>query len=170
MPTLSNTSNRINLIEPTDEEIDASPYDHPTHWIARAIDQILAPDQPLARAAMVRTSPDGHFNGKADAAFQLAVLQYADAVLKSDPNPDKSNPARLEYRAQHVVTRLRVPSANRSGDPGLASQRWDARTFDQGPVVLAIANGPFYAVALVLRGDGLHVQGLDWTCTNVKLL
>lgn len=167
---LANTSNTLSIIVPTDEDIDQSPYDCPTFWIARELDAILAYDDPLSTADVVRVAPDGRFIGKPVAAFELAVNRYADAVLKSDPNPDKSDSARIEYRAQHVVTRLVVPEANRPGSSRLPTEGWDERTFVQGPVVLAIANGPFYAAVLVLRGGNtLHIQSLNFDSTSVQV-
>jgi hypothetical protein len=164
MQTIANTSNSIVVIKPTDDDLDQSPYDYPTDWIARAFDAVLADARPLARADVLRTSPDGRFNGDADAAFAFAVYKYADAVLMSDPCPDKGDGARLEYRAQHVITRMTMPIGE------CHAARWDERTFAQGPIVLAVANGPFYSVALVLRGGGtLHVQSLGSDGTSVQV-
>lgn len=167
---LSNTSNTVSIIAPTDEEIDASPYDYPSEWIAREMDALINPDTPLSRAELSRTAADGRFTNKPVAAFDLAVRRYADAVLDSDPNPAKSDDDRREYRSQHVVTHLSVPAGNRPGSALPPSERWDDRTFAHGPVVLAIANGPFYAVALVLRGGGtLYVQSLNFEATQIQL-
>jgi hypothetical protein len=169
METLANTSNSVAIISPTDEDIDASPYDFPVQYIAREVDVILLlkPPKPLlGTPGLFLISADGHFSGTAVDAFQLAIHKYADAVLASDPNPDKSVSARTDYRVQHVVTPLSVP---RHGGQ-MSAQHWDQRTFDQGPVVLAIANGPFYAVALVLRGGNtLHIQSLNWEALQVRV-
>jgi hypothetical protein len=166
---LANTSNTISIIVPTDEDLDQSPYDCPTFWIARSVDEqlLLAPEKTIPGGTdMFWISADGHFAGKAVDAFQRAVHKYADAVLASDPNPDKCVSARTDYRVQHVITRLSVPRH----DSIVPAQHWDARTFEQGPVVLAIANGPFYAVALVRRGGNtLHIQSLNFDGTSVQV-
>jgi hypothetical protein len=170
MQTIANTSNSIVVIKPTDDDLDQSPYDYPTDWIARALDELIAPDSPIARENLTRTAPDGRFIGKAVTSFADAVTKYSDAVLMSDPVQDKSNAARRVYRTQHVVTRMSVPVGNRPESEHSPSERWDDRTFAQGPIVLTLANGPFYAVALVLRGGGtLYIQSLGSDGTSVQV-
>lgn len=141
-----------------DAEIIRSPYDFPVQWVAMRMDEYLDDHRPMSRDDIAKATPDGYSIGYPTIAFEAVVFRYADAVLKSDPNPDKSDSAKADYRRQFRVTRLHRPGAG-----------WDPRTIIQGPIVLAIAQGPFFAVALVLRAGGLFVQSLGADRTSIPI-
>ena len=148
------------MYTPTDEEIDATPYDYPLHWLQRFMD-VQREFTSHHREDVVYVAKWNTGNLTLDRRSRQRHLQrgqqaYARAVFLTDPVEDKSDRLCSYYQKLHKCLMFE-PVGPALRDSKLQKKyMWDERTFQHG-YIEALAVGPFYSIALKYSGRGVEL-------------